>query len=44
MAQHDASSLTSVSVILYYGGMVLSAVIAPALRSHPKIEAEGARQ
>jgi len=40
MAQRDPSSLASVPVILHYGGTVLSAAIAPALSSHPKIETE----
>jgi hypothetical protein len=40
MAQHDSSSLTSVLVILHYGGRVLSAAIAATFSSYPKIETE----
>src|ERR1700674_3575684 len=38
MAQRDPSSLTSLPVILYYGGTALSAAIAPALGSYPRLK------
>jgi hypothetical protein len=40
MAQRVPSSLTSVSVILHYGGTVLSAAVAPGLSGDPNIETE----
>jgi hypothetical protein len=38
MAQRDPSSLTSATVISHYGDTVLSAAIAPALCSYPKLK------